>query len=61
MYAVHVEYDGCTDERALYSHANRACCLLFISRNWSRYSKGKQTLALLNLNTGRLESFVLYR
>lgn len=57
-YSVLVEYDGCPDEKPGFS-GTRDQCLAVIRRNWKAFHKGKQSLALRNNATGRMESFML--
>jgi hypothetical protein len=57
MERVFVEYDGCCDDKPLFTGMHEQC-IAFLRKNWRRYNKGKQTLALM-AESGRLLSFVL--
>lgn len=57
MYKVFVEYDGCPDEKPVFSGSEKAC-KLYLRLNWNRFNKGKQSLMLVG-ETGRAISFIL--
>lgn len=57
MYHVFVEYDGCPDEKPIYSGTEEKC-KAYLRINWRRFNKGKQTLSLV-APSGRAVSFIL--
>lgn len=57
-HAVFVSYDGCCDEKPVFT-GKRDDCLAFMRKHWKRYNVGKQSLDMMDLRSGRLVSFVL--